>query len=142
MQDVDAASLGNAIARLRAKRGFASSHALAKAADVTPSYLKKIERGDGRRPGVAYLAKIARALDMTVDDLFEEALSSFSSSVPPSVLSAIYGRLAPPGQRALIRVGDVLRELQETYEAEDEVDPLGRHAAALDIEAQREPEGF
>jgi transcriptional regulator with XRE-family HTH domain len=41
---------------------------LARRTGLTPEYLNAVERG-GRRPGVVTLVRIARALDVTIDDL-------------------------------------------------------------------------
>ena len=49
-----------------------SQEELAKKADVTYSTLIKIESGNNKNPTVKTLQQIAKALDVTLDDLMKE----------------------------------------------------------------------
>jgi len=49
-----------------------SQEELAKKADVTYSTLIKIESGNNQNPTVKTLQQIAKALDVTIDDLMKE----------------------------------------------------------------------
>ena len=49
-----------------------SQEELAKKADVTYSTLIKIESGNNKNPTVKTLQQIAKALDVTLDDLMRE----------------------------------------------------------------------
>lgn len=70
---VDVVALGARIAQLRELRGL-SLGALAEAADgMAKSYLAKLERGEVENPGLRTLSAIARALDVTVADLLQQA---------------------------------------------------------------------
>ena len=64
-------ALGQAIVRARKERGF-SQEALAHETEIDRSYMGSIERGD-QNIGVLHLARIARALDMTVAELVMDA---------------------------------------------------------------------
>ena len=63
--------LAENIKRHRAKKGF-SQEQLAQAAGVTYSALSKIEAGYLTDPRVRTLQKIARALEVTIDDLMDD----------------------------------------------------------------------
>jgi transcriptional regulator with XRE-family HTH domain len=61
--------IGARVKRWREARGL-SQLALAKRAKVTQSYISELEAGiKGRRPGVAVLQRLARALDLPVTEL-------------------------------------------------------------------------
>jgi transcriptional regulator with XRE-family HTH domain len=57
--------------RLRKEKNL-SQEELAKKADVTYSTLIKIESGNNQNPTVKTLQQIAKALDVTLDDLMKE----------------------------------------------------------------------
>jgi transcriptional regulator with XRE-family HTH domain len=63
--------LAKNIKRYRKERGF-SQEDLARAAGITYSALSKIEAGYSQDPRVKTLQKIARALEVTIDDLMKE----------------------------------------------------------------------
>ena len=63
--------LAENIKRYRGLRGM-SQEQLARAAGVTYSALSKIEAGYSQDPRVKTLQKIARALEVTIDDLMKE----------------------------------------------------------------------
>jgi len=64
-------ALGEAIVRVRKQRGL-SQEALAHDTGIDRAYMGSIERGD-QNVGVMHLARIARALDVTITELFMEA---------------------------------------------------------------------
>ena len=55
------------IKRLRAKLGLTKED-LAKKADIKYTTLMKVESGTGNKPGVQTMAKIAKALDVLIED--------------------------------------------------------------------------
>lgn len=59
--------LKEAIRYVRSERGV-SARALSKAANVSPSYISKLESGE-IEPSVSKFAAIARALEMTSDEV-------------------------------------------------------------------------
>gem|GEM_PF-1690733 len=73
--------LGRRIRNLRSMRGLGLNE-LARAADVSPGYLSQIESGRRGNPSVEVLARLARALDVTVQYLAEPA----ATYDPPPVL--------------------------------------------------------
>jgi transcriptional regulator with XRE-family HTH domain len=62
--------VGNTIRRLRAARGF-SQEAFAQEAKLDRAYMGGVERGQ-RNVGVVNLYRIARALNMSLSELFAE----------------------------------------------------------------------
>lgn len=64
-------SLGAAIRRARLERGL-SQEELAHRSAVDRSYMSSIERG-GQNPGIVSVARIARAMEMTMTELMAEA---------------------------------------------------------------------
>jgi transcriptional regulator with XRE-family HTH domain len=64
-------ALGGAIRRCRHERGI-SQEELAHRSEVDRSYMSSIERG-GQNPGIVSVARIARAMDMTLTELMAEA---------------------------------------------------------------------
>jgi transcriptional regulator with XRE-family HTH domain len=64
--------LGKTIKRLRTEVGF-SQRDLAEAADLTPSFLSLIEKGD-REPSLATIRKIADALKIPAEIIIWDAV--------------------------------------------------------------------
>ncbi|WP_406626296.1 helix-turn-helix domain-containing protein [Acidovorax sp. SDU_ACID1] len=64
-------ALGEAIRRSRRVRGI-SQEELAHRSEIDRSYMSSIERG-GQNPGIISVARIARALEMSVAELMTEA---------------------------------------------------------------------
>jgi len=65
------AQLGARIRALRIKRGM-TQQGLAQKADLSTVYLKKLESGERSSPALPTLARIARALDASLEiDLIE-----------------------------------------------------------------------
>jgi transcriptional regulator with XRE-family HTH domain len=62
---------GDNIRRLREAQGM-SGYKLAKLADITPGYLRDIETGRNRNPGVAVVRKVAKALGVDPGVLLRE----------------------------------------------------------------------
>lgn len=60
--------LGQNIKSLREKHGL-SQDRLAKLADVANNTIIKIEQGENQNPTLETLKKIAKALDVSIDDL-------------------------------------------------------------------------
>jgi len=60
--------LSNNLKKLREKRGL-SQDRLAKLADVANNTIIKIEQGENINPTLETLKKVAKALDVSVDDL-------------------------------------------------------------------------
>lgn len=58
------------IYNLRMSKGFGSTRKLAKVCDMTHSEICRLENNDVRNPSIVTCHKIARALDVTIDELF------------------------------------------------------------------------
>lgn len=58
------------IYNLRMSKGFGSTRKLAKVCDMTHSEICRLENNDVRNPSIVTCYKIARALDVTIDELF------------------------------------------------------------------------
>lgn len=63
--------IGDNIRKLRKKKGL-SQDSLARKADIPYTTLTKIESNVVKRPSVQNVAKIAKALDVSIDQLLEE----------------------------------------------------------------------
>lgn len=64
------ATIGENIKKLRTKQGL-SQDDLARKAELKYSTLAKIEGDFVKKPGVQLMAKIAKALDVTIEDLLK-----------------------------------------------------------------------
>ena len=75
--------------RLRRERGLSQAK-LAALADIDPSTMNQIERG-AREPTTTTLRKLARALDVSIAELLEEAAPKVGgrSSLEPSLLNGL-----------------------------------------------------
>ena len=62
--------LGQKIRELRLKLGL-SQDDFARKADVAYTTLTKIETGDTKKPSVFVVSKMAKALDVTIEDLIK-----------------------------------------------------------------------
>ena len=63
-------NLGNNIKKLREAKGL-SQEKLARLADVANNTLIKMESGENQNPTLNSLKKVAKALDVSVDDLIK-----------------------------------------------------------------------
>ena len=63
-------NLSNNIKRLREAKGL-SQEKLARLADVANNTLIKMESGENKNPTLETLKKVAKALDISVDDLIK-----------------------------------------------------------------------
>ncbi|OHB12503.1 MAG: hypothetical protein A3G46_00920 [Candidatus Zambryskibacteria bacterium RIFCSPLOWO2_12_FULL_39_16] len=63
-------NLANSIKKLREAKGL-SQEKLARLADVANNTLIKMESGENQNPTLDTLKKVARALDVSVDDLIK-----------------------------------------------------------------------
>lgn len=62
--------LANNLKKLRKKKGF-SQDRFAKLADVANNTIIKIEQGENENPTLKTLKKIAKALEVSVDELIQ-----------------------------------------------------------------------
>lgn len=63
--------LAKRIRELRNKKGF-SQEKLARLADISYNTIVKIESGESKHPTIQTMAGIAKALDVSLDDLAKE----------------------------------------------------------------------
>ncbi len=64
------ATIGENLKRIRTKQGI-TQHDLAKKSGITYSTLTKIEGDFVKKPGVQMVAKIAKVLDVLIEDLLK-----------------------------------------------------------------------
>jgi transcriptional regulator with XRE-family HTH domain len=64
--------LGDRIRTLREKRGLTQGQ-LAQGSSVSQGYLSQLENGDVKNPSAAVLLRVAQAMHVDADDLFEAA---------------------------------------------------------------------
>lgn len=86
--------VGERIRTLRHQRGL-SQEKLALKADITPSYMGQVERGE-RGATIDTLEKIAASLDITLEELFrfgnDDATKNDDFSIPQKIAFQLYGR--------------------------------------------------
>lgn len=95
---------------------------MAEKAEIDTSYLGQIERGERHSPGIAIIAKIAQALNMSEGELLGgEQESGFSKPSHETAADGIPERIAdelrrmtPKQQRLYERVFRAMRELSES----------------------------
>ncbi len=103
--------LGDKIRELRAGFGFTQGQ-LADHASVSQGYLSQLENGDVKNPSAAVLLRVAQAMHVDPDELFEAAgyptvrtlrqvYRDYESSVDPDLLRYL-GRLPRDRQRRLL----------------------------------------
>ena len=63
-------TIGENIKKIRAKLGFTQDD-LAKKADIKYTTLTKVESGVVNKPSVQIMAKIAKALDVSIEELIK-----------------------------------------------------------------------
>lgn len=103
--------LGDRIRELREESGLTQGH-LAGSATVSQGYLSQLENGDVKNPSAAVLLRVAQAMHVDPDELFEaagyptvrtlrEVYEGYESSIDPDLLRYL-GRLPRDRQRRLL----------------------------------------
>ncbi len=103
--------LGNKIHFLRAKRGMTQGQ-LAARASLSQGYLSQLEKGDVKNPSASVLFRLARAVHVDPDELFEaagcttgrslrETYRHYESNIEPDLLQYV-GQLSRDRQRRLL----------------------------------------
>lgn len=128
--------LGDKIRALREEYGFTQGQ-LADNASVSQGYLSQLENGDVKNPSAAVLLRVAQAINVDPDELFEAAgyptvrtlrqvYEDYVSNIDPDLLRYL-GRLPRDRQRRLL----LLLEGMETVVGEGrEVEGLAAEAGA------------
>jgi len=104
-------NLGDKIRELRDRMGLTQGQ-LAECASVSQGYLSQLENGDVKNPSAAVLLRVAQAMDIDPDDLFEAAgyptvrtlrqtYQGYESTIDPDLLRYL-GRLPRDRQRRLL----------------------------------------
>ena len=105
--------LGDKIHDLRAKRGLTQGQ-LANSASLSQGYLSQLENGEVKNPSAAVLYRLARAIRVNADELFEaagyptaqslrETYQLYESNIDPDLLQYVR-RLTRERQRRLLRL--------------------------------------
>ena len=112
---LDMRALGLALTRRREALGW-TTYRLAERAGITDPYVRELEKGNGKRVGVMMLAKLARALDTSLDELLQDAGFSIGPDGDDAArrdeLAILVAQLTPPERRALLQMGQALLELR------------------------------
>ena len=139
--DARVAALAKRLRELRLERGFETAQELRDASGVSVSYISKIERGMVKRPSLEILSKLATALGVTVQGLYE--VKHASGAYTPnggdaSPLPPVLG-----DSQSVDRLKDKLRQLPDLdpRRAQDMESSLDKWAA-LPPEKQREVQDF
>lgn len=134
--------LGNKIRELREEFGFTQGQ-LAGSASVSQGYLSQLENGDVKNPSAAVLLRVAQAMHVDPDELFEAAgyptvrtlrqiYQDYESNIDPDLLRYL-GRLPRDRQRRLL----LLLEGMETVVGRGE-ERGGEAAELAGVEAESE----
>ena len=115
---MDKKHFGDRIRELREKRKISVGE-LAKAVNVTPSYLSKIERSK-KNPGIDVLIKIVNCLGTTLDTIFQDELNEAS----PFVINNNETLRALSQQLEITKemINDVLKKSLSSEEQKTELD--------------------
>jgi transcriptional regulator with XRE-family HTH domain len=130
--------LGDKIRELREEFGLTQGQ-LAGCASVSQGYLSQLENGDVKNPSAAVLLRVAQAMHVDPDDLFEAAgyptvrtlrriYRDYEANVDPDLLRYL-GRLPRDRQRRLL----LLLQGMETV--------VGENSAPSDADAEPAAEG-
>ncbi len=103
--------LGDKIRELREEFGFTQGQ-LAGSASVSQGYLSQLENGDVKNPSASVLLRVAQAMSVDPDELFEAAgyptvrtlrqiYQGYESNIDPDLLRYL-GRLSRERQRRLL----------------------------------------
>ncbi len=103
--------LGQRIRELREQRGITQGQ-LATQSSVSQGYLSQLENGDVRNPSAGVLLRVASAMNVEADDLFEAAgyptvrtlrqmYAEYEANIDPDLVRYL-GRLTPDKQRRLL----------------------------------------
>jgi transcriptional regulator with XRE-family HTH domain len=114
--------LGKRIRELREEIGFTQGQ-LAGEAAVSQGYLSQLEHGDVRNPSAAVILRLAQAIHVDADDLFEAAgyptvrtlkqvYEGYEANVDPDLLRFL-GRLPRNRQRRLLLLLEGMEHLVE-----------------------------
>ena len=134
--------LGERIRELREEFGLTQGQ-LAGNASVSQGYLSQLENGDVKSPSAAVLLRVAQAMEVDPNDLFEAAgyptvralrqiYQDYESNIDPELLRYL-GRLPRDRQRRLL----LLLQGMETVVVEGE--ESDGDAAAAELTARGEP---
>lgn len=122
--------LGNKIRELREEFGFTQGQ-LAGSASVSQGYLSQLENGDVKNPSASVLLRVAQAMQVDADELFEAAgyptvrtlrqvYQDYEANIDPDLLRYL-GRLPRERQRRLL----LLLEGMETVVVQEEETDAG-----------------
>ena len=120
--------LGDKIRELREGFGFTQGH-LAVGASVSQGYLSQLENGDVKNPSAAVLLRVAQAMGVDPDELFEAAgyptvrtlrqvYEDYESNIDPDLLRFL-GRLPRDRQRRLLLLLEGMETVVVPGEGED-----------------------
>jgi len=132
--------LGDKIRQLREEIGLTQGQ-LAGGASVSQGYLSQLENGDVKNPSAAVLLRVAQAMSVDPDELFEAAgyptvrtlkqiYQGYQSNVDPDLLRYL-GRLPRDRQRRLLLL---LQGMETVVAPPDEVGAPG----AIGLEAVKD----
>lgn len=122
---LDMEAFGRALRRRREGLGL-SKKKLARRAGLSDAYVGNLEGGAGKRPGIEAIARLARALDVSTDDLVSD-LGLPGPAVLPEDLASVYRQMDDAERRAWVGVGRLLLDLRQDQAARYRV-PLGEGA--------------
>lgn len=109
-------TIGTVVRHLREQRGLNQTELAAKA-DVQQSYLNRLEAGNRVRVDVIALDRIARALDVTVDEILISAgvrpTKDRKGSLRWKQMERIFRDLAAHRQEEILAIADTLRSMSE-----------------------------
>lgn len=107
---LDMNALGRSLTRRREALGW-TTYRLAQHARLSDPYVRNLERGVGKRVGIEIVARLARALGTSTDDLLRDAGIETGGGLIDE-MTYIYNELTQAERRAWIRIGRVLLDMR------------------------------
>lgn len=139
--------LGDKIRELREEFGFTQGQ-LAGNASVSQGYLSQLENGDVKNPSAAVLLRVAQAMHVHPDELFEAAgyptvralrqiYQDYESNVDPDLLQYL-GRLPRDRQRRLLLLLQGMETVVRGEKSDSEAVEVAAAEAGNDRAARRQ----
>jgi transcriptional regulator with XRE-family HTH domain len=140
--------LGDKIKQLRDERGLTQGQ-LASGSSVSQGYLSQLENGEVKNPSAAVLLRVAQAIRVEADELFEAAgyptvrmlrqiYQDYESTVDPGLLQYLAGLPRDRQRRLLLILEGMEQVLSDAESPNGDTAPAAGHAGPLTLGSPRD----